>query len=75
LRDRIQVMGKALSADDILPLVAALTPNERARLLQLIASPEREDESVYVSKPPRRDEFSSDDESLAWEAEGWENIG
>jgi hypothetical protein len=68
-------MGKALTAEDILPLVAALTPEERARLLQLIASPKRGDESVYASKPPRRDEFSSDDESLAWEAEGWENIG
>ena len=68
-------MGKALTADDILPLVAALTPNERARLLQLLASPKGRDESAYASKPPRRDEFSSDDESLAWEAEGWENAG
>jgi hypothetical protein len=68
-------MGKALTADDILPLVAALTPNVRARLLHLISSPEPESESAYRSKPPRRDEFSSDEESLAWEAEGWENIG
>jgi hypothetical protein len=68
-------MGKALTADDILPLVAALTPNVRARLLHLISSPEPENESAYRSKPPRRDEFSSDEESLAWEAEGWENIG
>lgn len=75
LRVRIQAMGKGLTADDILPLIAALTPDERARLLQLIASPERSAESVYAAKPPRRDEFSSDDESLAWEAEGWENIG
>jgi len=75
LRVRIQLMSKVLTADDILPLIAALTPDERARLVQLIASPKRWDESVYASKPPRRDEFSSDDESLAWEAEGWEKVG
>jgi prevent-host-death family protein len=32
------------------------------------------DPSVYKSFPPGRTEFSSDDESLAWEAEGWEEI-
>ena len=30
--------------------------------------------SVYRSLPPTRDEFSTDDEPLAWEAEGWENV-
>lgn len=68
-------MGKSLTADDILPLVAALTAEERARLLRLIASPEASEDSVYASVSPRRDEFSADDESLGWEAEGWENIG
>ena len=72
---RMQVMSKALTADDILPLVAALTPEERARLLGLIASREARDDSGYASIPPRRDEFSADDDSLAWEAEGWENAG
>jgi hypothetical protein len=68
-------MGKVLTAEDILPLIAALTPDERARLVQLIASPRGGDESAYASIPPRRDEFSSDDESLAWEADGWEKVG
>lgn len=68
-------MGKALTADDILPLVAALTPDERERLLHLMASPKQGDQVGYTLKPLRRDEFSSDDESLAWEAEDWENIG
>jgi len=68
-------MGKALTAEDILPLVAALTPDERERLLHLIASPKRGDQAVYALKPPRCDEFSSDDELLAWEAEDWENVG
>jgi hypothetical protein len=69
------VVGKALKADDILPLVAALAPEERVRLLRLIASPDAGDDSVYASVPPRRDEFSADDDSLAWEADGWENVG
>ncbi len=30
--------------------------------------------AVYDAAPPRRDEFSGDDEPLAWEAEGWENL-
>jgi hypothetical protein len=69
------MMGRALTADDLLPLVAALTPDERERLLHLIASPKRGDQAVYRLKPPRRDEFSTDDESLAWEGDGWETIG
>jgi hypothetical protein len=68
-------MGKVLTADDILPLVAALTPRERARLLRLIAAPQGKDELVYRSIPPAREEFSADDEPLAWEAEGWEGLG
>ena len=72
---RIASDGNALTADDILPLVAALTPRERARLLRLIASPQGNDEFVYRSIPPSREEFSADDEPLAWEAEGWEEIG
>jgi len=70
---RMQVMGKVLTADDILPLVAALTPRERARLVRLIASPQGDDEFVYRSIPPSREEFSADDELLGWDAEGWED--
>ena len=72
---RMQGVAKALTADDVLPLVAALTPRERARLLRLISSPQGNDELVYGSVPPLRDEFSADDEPLAWEAEGWEDAG
>ena len=72
---RIQVMARALTADDILPLVDSLTPEERVRLQQLIARPQGGDASVYRSVPPSRDEFSADDEPLAWGAEGWEDIG
>jgi hypothetical protein len=72
---RMQAMAKALTADDILPLVASLTLQERVRLLRLIASPQGADASVYRSLSPSRDEFSADEEPLAWEAEGWEDIG
>ncbi len=72
---RILVMARALRADDILPLVDSLTPQERVRLLRLIVRPQGCDENVYRSVPPSRDEFSADDEQLAWEAEGWESGG
>jgi hypothetical protein len=68
-------MAKALRADDILPLVDSLTPQERVRLQRLIARPQGGDGPVYRSVPPLRDEFSADDEALAWDAEGWEDIG
>jgi len=71
----MQSMAKTLTADDILPLVASLTPQERVRLLRLIASPPGEDATVYRSVPPSRDEFSADDEAIAWDADGWEDAG
>ncbi len=67
-------MPKALSADDILPLVATLTPRERVRLLRLIASQQGSDSSVYAATPPGPDEFQSDDDLLSWDAEGWEQF-
>jgi hypothetical protein len=71
----MQLMAKALTADDILPLGASLTPEERVRLLRLIASPQGADAPVYGSVPPSRDEFSADEDPLAWDAEGWEDVG
>jgi hypothetical protein len=68
-------MAKVLTADDILPLVASLTPRERVRLLWLIALPQGSDAVMYQSVPPSRDEFSADEEPLAWDAEGWEDLG
>jgi len=68
-------MSRSLTADDILPLVACLPPQERARLLRLITTPLTADEIVYRSVPPTRDEFSTDEDSLAWDADGWEGIG
>jgi hypothetical protein len=68
-------MAKPLTADDILPLVACLTPQERVRLLRLIKAPLGSDAAAYSSVPPTADEFSADDDPLAWDGEGWENVG
>jgi hypothetical protein len=67
----MQAMAKALSADDILPLVAALTPQERLRLLRLIVAPQGTDASAYQSVPPGPNEFSADADPLAWDAAPW----
>jgi hypothetical protein len=69
-------MSKHLTADDILPLVACLSPKERVRLLRLISLRPGEDEgNAYRVLPPTQEEFSSDEEPLAWEGEGWESLG
>ena len=75
IADRIPCMAKSMTADDILPLVASLTPQERIRLLRLITSrPGVDSAAAYATVPPGEDEFSSDEEPLAWEAEGWEEV-
>jgi hypothetical protein len=68
-------MAQPLTAEDILPLVQKLAPDERLRLLRLItaASPER-DALLYQQTPPGRDELSADEEPLAWDSAGWEDV-
>ena len=69
-------MSKHLTADDLLPLVACLSPKERFRLLRLLSvRPGEGKGNAYRALPPTEEEFSSDDEPLSWEAEGWENLG
>jgi hypothetical protein len=68
-------MAKHVTVDDILPLVANLTPQERVRLLRLITSrPGTDAAAAYGATPPGDDEFSTDEERLAWEADGWEKV-
>jgi hypothetical protein len=63
------------TADDLLPLVDDLTPRERVRLLRLMTSKSNASAAAaYDSAPPGRDEFSADEDPLAWEAEGWEDL-
>ena len=68
--DKIQVMAKLLTADDIMPLVASLSDSERVKLLRWIAAPHGSDASAYRAVPPTRDEFDGADEPMAWEADG-----
>ena len=75
----MQSMPSQLTADDIVPLIAALTPQERTRLLRLIARPQSprepsDDASLYHAMPPNSEKFSADGEPLAWEGEDWENV-
>ena len=68
-------MAKQLTADDILPLVARLAPQERVRLVRLMAvQPGTNPETVYEALPPGKDEFSSDDDPLSWDAAGWDDV-
>lgn len=72
--DRIKIMPRLLTADDIKPLVASLPDSERIRLLRWIALPHGTDSSAYRAMPPTDDEFSGDDEPLAWDTAGWEEF-
>ena len=70
----------SLTADDLWPLVAKLPRPERMRLAQLAlagALPTgARDASAYDEVPVRADEFgASDDDPLAWDAEGWDEVG
>jgi hypothetical protein len=71
---KIQVMLGHATVEEIIPLVEALSPLERARLLRLITMARSGDSSVYEAIPPSPEEFSSDDDPLAWDSEGWENV-
>jgi hypothetical protein len=67
-------MAAPLTAEDILPLVERLTPQERVRLLRLLSVQRRADGAAYRAAPPEPNEFGADDEALAWDAEGWDGI-
>lgn len=69
-----QPMSQPLTANDLLPLVARLDARERERLAQLIGATSERDAAVYASTPIKRDEFTSDEESLGWDADGWEDV-
>ncbi len=74
-------LGMSLTADDLWPLLAKLPRPERLKLARLALSQvglpsTATDAERYVACAPGRDELlsGSDDESLAWEAEGWEEF-
>lgn len=67
-------MVDPVTTDDVLPLIARMATQERAKLFRAIATTarSREEAEIYRAMPTGQDEFSQDDEGLAWEAEGWE---
>jgi hypothetical protein len=72
------VMAQPLTADDLLPLVAKLPYAEQVRLAQLALRAARDgsrDATAYQAAPVRPDEFSQEEDSAAWEGEGWEETG
>jgi hypothetical protein len=71
-------MSDPLTVSDFWPLILKLPHDERVLLAKLALRAAAQDVSsapAYAAAPPAPDEFSSDDEPLAWEAEGWEEFG
>ncbi len=72
-------MAKPLTADDLLPLVAQLDLQQQLRLAKLAlraaALHADGDAARYLAAPPTDEELGSDDDGLAWEADGWEGVG
>jgi hypothetical protein len=57
--------------------VACPCLDEQVRLAKLAlraAASSADDAAVYRASPPPEDEFGSDEEALAWEAEDWEEF-
>lgn len=65
-------MSQPLTANDLLPLVARLAPQERKRLIRLIEATAERDAALYLAAPPTQGEFGSDHDALAWDADGWD---
>jgi hypothetical protein len=66
-----------LTAEDLWPLIQKLPRDQQVRLAKLAlmaASNSREESEAYRCAPPGPEEFSSNEDPLAWEAEGWENV-
>jgi hypothetical protein len=63
---------KPKTAEELLPLVAELAPQERVRLLNLIAASSGTAAVAAFGAPaPRADALTVDD-LLSWDSEGWE---
>lgn len=58
--------------------LASLTPEERAGVLAATARHMRDADQAargaYVVVPPGAEEFTTDGDPLAWEAEGWDEF-
>lgn len=80
----LDVMSNSLKASDLLPLVRRLPPSERALLAKMLDASHASDGDAahandgdatrYDAHATEPDEFGSDDDALAWDADGWEEF-
>lgn len=67
-----------LTAQDLWPLVTKLSHDEQVRLAKLALAAAggvpAADLAQYQATPPGAQEFSSSDDPLGWEAEGWDEF-
>ena len=64
------------TAIELQPLVEKLSRDEQVRLakLALALASRKSDAGPYLAAPPTDDEFGSDDDSLNWDADGWDEF-
>jgi hypothetical protein len=71
-------MSDPLTAGDFWPLILKLPHDERVRLAKLALRAAANDDSstaAHATAALAPDEVSSDDEPLAWEGQGWAELG
>lgn len=69
--------AEKLSAVDLWPIAKKLPRDEQVQLAKLLLrgpAAQRTDAEAYAAGPRSEDEFSSDDDALAWEGESWEEF-
>lgn len=69
-------MHEPRTAQELWPLVEKLPRAEQLRLarLALRSAASGGDRAAYAATPIGDDEFGSDEDPLAWESEGWEDV-
>ena len=69
--------AEKLSAGDLWPIAKKLPRDEQVQLARRLlreAAAQRTDAEAYAALPPGEGEFSSEDDALGWEGEGWEEF-
>lgn len=73
----VRIMSDPRTALDLWPLVRELPHDEQLKLAKLAlkaAASNGDDGKAYQATPPGKQEFSSDEDPLAWEGDGWEEF-
>ncbi len=69
-------MSDPLRAEDLLPLIAKLPREQRVRLARLVlaAASSGDDRAAYAAHPVAPGELADDDDAIAWEGDGWDEL-